>query len=542
MKLFSNRWLIAIFALAAVAYLIGLFIDILEVDACQYANISMEMLHNQNFLQVYHRGTDYLDKPPLLFWLSSFSYYLFGISNFSFRLPSFLFTLLGFYSTYRLAGSLYNKKVGIISVLLLATSQAYFLFNHDVRTDTILTGSVIFALWQLSEFLNRNKFINLLLGFVGIGLAMLAKGPIGIMVPIFAFAPDFIYRRKWKSFLKWEWLAGIAVLLVMLLPMSIGLYQQYGVYGLRFYFWIQSFGRITGENVWNNDPDPFFLYHSFLWAFLPWSLLAVYAVFDRIKTIVVEIKNKLPRTEIFTICGIILAFASLSRSHYQLPHYIFVLFPLFAVITAGTIEKMLVSRPKALKLFINAQLVVFCGLGLFSLYLFGILFPGLHPGIWAVWAILFTIALVVFFKSKLDISRLIVPSALTIIAINIVLNSYLYPYLLTFQGGTTAAKLIKDKNIPVSHIYFYDYSDLSVELYSHKNFSSLDQKMIGDSVASRKNVWLYTDEKGYSKLLSSMKPVHIYAFDDFPVSTLTTEFINPKTRKSTLSKLYLIEM
>jgi hypothetical protein len=66
--------------------------------------------------------------------------------------------------------------------------------------------------------------------------------------------------------------------------------------------------------------------------------------------------------------------------------------------------------------------------------------------------------------------------------------------------------------------------------------------MIGDSVASGKNVWLYTDEKGYSKLLSSMKPVHIYAFDDFPVSTLTTEFINPKTRKSTLSKLYLIEM
>jgi len=542
MQFFSNRWFILLLALTAIAYLVGLFIDILEVDACQYANISMEMLHNQHFLKIYHHGVDYLDKPPLLFWLSSLSYYLFGISNFTYRLPSFLFTILGVYSTYRLAGSLYNKKVGLLAVVLLATTQAYFLFNHDVRTDTILTGSVIFALWQLTEFLNRDKFSNLLLGFVGIGLAMLAKGPIGIMIPIFAFAPDFLYRRKWNSFLKWEWIAGLAILIVMLLPMSIGLYQQYGVYGLRFYYWIQSFGRITGENVWNNNPDPFFLYHSFLWAFLPWSLLAVYAVVDRIRTIIVEVKNKLPRTEIFTISGIVLTFFSLSRSHYQLPHYIFVIFPLFAIITAGIIEKIVVSRPKALKIFTYAQLGLFCGLWLFSLYLFGFLFRGLPAGLWVVWAILSTSALVVFFKSKLDISRLIIPSALTIIAINIVFNSYLYPYLLTFQAGVPAAKLIKDKNIPISHVYFYDYFDLSLELYSHNNLSTLDQKMVNDSVAVGRKIWLYTDEKGYAKLSSTTKPSNVYAFDDFPVATLTTEFINPKTRKSTLSKLYLIEM
>jgi len=173
-KLFDIKWSVFLLVLAGIAYAAGLFIDLLEPDSCQYANISMEMLQKKSFLQVLYRGENYLDKPPLLFWLSSFSFSVFGISNFSYRLPSFLFTILGVYSSYRLASGLYNKKTGQITIIVLVTCQAYFLFNHDVRTDTLLTGSVIFSIWQLYEFLNKNKIKNLILGFVGIGLAMLS--------------------------------------------------------------------------------------------------------------------------------------------------------------------------------------------------------------------------------------------------------------------------------------------------------------------------------------------------------------------------------
>jgi 4-amino-4-deoxy-L-arabinose transferase-like glycosyltransferase len=47
----------------------GLFLDVMDVDAAQYASIALEMTQNGSWLQVMHRGTDYLDKPPLLFWL-----------------------------------------------------------------------------------------------------------------------------------------------------------------------------------------------------------------------------------------------------------------------------------------------------------------------------------------------------------------------------------------------------------------------------------------------------------------------------------------
>ena len=74
-------------------YGFNLFIDVMEIDAAQYALISMEMSVTKSFLQVYQQGMDYLDKPPLLFWLSSLSFLTFGVSNFAYKLSSLLIAL-----------------------------------------------------------------------------------------------------------------------------------------------------------------------------------------------------------------------------------------------------------------------------------------------------------------------------------------------------------------------------------------------------------------------------------------------------------------
>ena len=99
----SNRTtFIILLSLLGIAYIGGLFLQIMEVDAAQYAAMSMEMLKAHRYLQLYDRALAYLDKPPLLMWLSSLSFYLFGISDFAYRLPSFMATILAVYSTYRL--------------------------------------------------------------------------------------------------------------------------------------------------------------------------------------------------------------------------------------------------------------------------------------------------------------------------------------------------------------------------------------------------------------------------------------------------------
>lgn len=88
----------------------GLFLDVMDVDAAQYASIALEMTQNGSWLQVIHRGADYLDKPPLLFWLSAASFEVFGAHNWSYKLPSLLAAAGGVWATCRFASLFYGKN------------------------------------------------------------------------------------------------------------------------------------------------------------------------------------------------------------------------------------------------------------------------------------------------------------------------------------------------------------------------------------------------------------------------------------------------
>ena len=90
-----------LFVLVALVYAVNLPIDVMEIDAAQYASIAKEMLQTNSYLEVYDQGADYLDKPPLLFWLSAASMKLFGVNNIAYKLPAVLILILGVFSLYR---------------------------------------------------------------------------------------------------------------------------------------------------------------------------------------------------------------------------------------------------------------------------------------------------------------------------------------------------------------------------------------------------------------------------------------------------------
>ena len=265
------RWLP--YGLLLAAYAAGMFVDILEIDATQYAVMARDMLRSGDWLHLTDRGQDYLDKPPLVFWASALSYKLFGVSTFSYKLPSVLFSLLAVASIGRLARRMYDARVGHWAALILASTQGFFVMNNDVKTDMFLIGAVAFALWMLVDFLAERRWWQLVLGFAGIGVAMLAKGPLGLVIPALALGGHLLLRRDWRNIFRWEWLVGLVVVGLVILPFCIGLHEQFGAKGVRFFLWTQSFGRVTGESEWANDASAFFLVHTFGWAFLPWTLL-----------------------------------------------------------------------------------------------------------------------------------------------------------------------------------------------------------------------------------------------------------------------------
>ena len=58
--LLKNKYALVLFALLGV-HITNMFIDVMEVDAAQYASISMEMFQSKSYLQVFQHGQDYLD-------------------------------------------------------------------------------------------------------------------------------------------------------------------------------------------------------------------------------------------------------------------------------------------------------------------------------------------------------------------------------------------------------------------------------------------------------------------------------------------------
>mgnify|MGYP000016013540 FL=1 len=273
----------------------------MEVDAAQYAAISMEMSFTKSFLHVFENGNDYLDKPPFLFWISATSFLLFDISNFTYKLPSVLFAVLGLYSTYRFSKIYYDDKTSYLSALILGTSQALFLITNDIRTDTILMSSIIFSVWQMAEYLKSGRFRNLLFLSLGVAVGMMTKGPLILVVLAAAFGYDLLVNKQWKSIFKVEWIFLLVFVAILLLPMLWGLYTQFDLHpektaygiespsGLKFFFWTQSFGRITGENAFKNDTSFFYFFHTILWDFQPWIFFFIPAFFKRIKEAIVSV-------------------------------------------------------------------------------------------------------------------------------------------------------------------------------------------------------------------------------------------------------------
>ena len=543
------------FAAIIAVYIISGFIDVMDVDAAQYASIAREMLERGDWLHVTNRYQDYLDKPPLLFWLSALSFKVFGISNFAYKLPSLLFALLGIFSTYKLGKLLYSEKTGMLSALMFASCQAMFLITNDVRTDTILTGAIIFSIWNIAAYNQSGKLTDFLAGFIGIAAAMLAKGPIGLMAPALAFGSHFILKREWKSILRWQWIIGLLIVAIVLSPMLIGLYQQFdmhpekGVSGVRFYLWDQSFGRLTGDNPFINsqqkpqDADPFFFIHSFLWAFLPWSLFFLFGYWQKLKNIILSKFRLNGNEEAITTGGFTLVFIAMSLSDYKLPHYIFIMFPLAAIITADYLIKLFeaAEKKKVQQIFNAVQSITILLIWLVILVLCLYSFPIKSVLLWLCLIVLVVLAVYQFFKKSDSLHKLITVSLVTMIGANVMLSAHVYPTLLSYQSTVAAGRFIDSKNISNEQFVCYISGGHSLDFYSRRIVPWIQSPQgINDRIQNGE-VWVFTNEEGKENFQNeNIIPDSVITYSDYKVTMLSLPFLKPAEREKMLKKKYLL--
>jgi len=540
-------------ALVVLVYIAGMFVTLFENDSAQFAVMAMRMVQENDFFTLIKGTEEYLDKPHMHYWLAALSYKIFGIQDWAYRIPGILAVLLGAYSCHGLGKLLYNTDVGKFSALIFMTAQTIVLSNIDVRTDAVLTGFTIFSIWQLAVYVEKNTFHNIILGAFGAGMAFSTKGQIALVVIGISLLCHLAYTRKWARLFNRKVLWALLVFVLAISPMLYAYHLQFNLHpekvirgksnrsGIFFILWEQSFERMSGEGVGKNSNDFFFFFHTFLWIFLPWTVLALLAYWSRAKEFwKIRFAYK-PQLEFLTFGGTTILFLLIGFAQFKLPHYINILVPLYSVLSASYLYSLHQdAKHRIIKVLLGIQYFILSLVFIFALlvcfYIFK--FEKLH-GYFILVALL---ALITYFclKREAYYMRIITLSVYGSLLLNGVMNTHFYPSLLKYQAGSTMAEKVVEHSIPVENIHkISNRHTWALDFYNKKPVqitSALD-------LEDKKGVWVYANDKELEELLNAGYHWHEQiTVDQFRITRLQIKFLNPHTRKKKLNQMHLVHL
>jgi 4-amino-4-deoxy-L-arabinose transferase-like glycosyltransferase len=180
----------------AVALLIGcaaLFfwglgsVPLFDVDEAVFAEATREMLVTGDWITPQYNGADRFDKPILFYWLMASAFAVFGVSEFGARFWSAAFGVALVALILVFAWRRLGPRAGLLSGLVAATSLEVVVLAHSAITDMVLiffiTAGLLawFSAVQASD--PRARVDAALVGAAALALAVLTKGPVGIVLP-----------------------------------------------------------------------------------------------------------------------------------------------------------------------------------------------------------------------------------------------------------------------------------------------------------------------------------------------------------------------
>lgn len=306
-------------------------------DEATYANNAIDMLTNKNYITVMDGSKPdlYNTKPPFVIWLQALAMNLFGINEFSVRLPSAIFGFLTIMLTFLFSLKvLKNWFIGLIAALILLSSSGYIGY-HIVRTgdlDSSLTfWLTLYVFAFIATLIDKKYQKNLvyLLISLSICFAFLTKG-----VAAFLFLPPlFILSLLYKNYhLYTHKRVYYSLLVIFLFCSSYYLLREWDNPGYLKIVWENEISRINKVVMeWQVKPYDFYLINLIETRFYPYSYLVPLAIV----TFIFKNKNAIPfKSTLYLLlvsCGylLIISYPSVKLSWYDAP-----LFPLLSLLVA----------------------------------------------------------------------------------------------------------------------------------------------------------------------------------------------------------------
>jgi 4-amino-4-deoxy-L-arabinose transferase-like glycosyltransferase len=364
----GNPWFRRILSVAVFLFVAGAWFGSLELrglfvpDEGRYAEIPREMLATGDWITPRLNDLKYFEKPPLQYWMTAFSFRLFGEDEWTARLPAamagFFAMLMVGYTGYRLWG----VRTGALAAAMLVGSWAYFLASQYLTLDMTLSACLTFALcsFLLAQSEKRVAHRNawMVTAWLAAALAVLSKGLIGVVLPAMTLLAYVVLRRETVLFRRLNPIVGGALFLLVALPWFVAVQLRNPEF-FQFFFIHEHFQRFAESG--HNRPGPWWYYVPIMIVgLMPWTPALVKEGLNWCK----EHRHRSGgfSAELFCVlwAGVIVIFFSVARS--KLPAYILPALPAIALVFANRIQT---RGPNSLKWSAWGMLVV--GIGLIGL-------------------------------------------------------------------------------------------------------------------------------------------------------------------------------
>ena len=234
-----------------------------------YALTAKEMVMSGDWISPQIYGQYWFDKPILFYTVTAFAYLVFGCTEFASRFFPAIFGLASVALIGWSGKKLYSEKVGFYSAIVLASSFEFFLISKMVITDSLLF--FFFSLALISFLLgyekNESKYYY---GFyLGAALAVLTKGPIGILLPGLIITLFLLIKRDFKALRSMKIISGSMLFLIIALPWYSTMIVLHGKNFIDVFFGTHNFLRATVSEHPKDNVVYFYTVVAIL-ALFPW--------------------------------------------------------------------------------------------------------------------------------------------------------------------------------------------------------------------------------------------------------------------------------
>ncbi len=346
-------------------YLPPLFqVPLIRAEA-MYALIPLEMLNSGRWLLSTLNGAPYLDKPPLLYWLTIPAYKTLGVSAAAARIPTLACALGEIWLTYLLGRRLFSPRAAWLGGFVLLSSIGFFSLHLQILADHLITLSLAASLYFVLRWQEEKHWRWAMGFFLAMAAGFLSKGFIGLGFPLLI---SLIFLRPWNR-TSWSRLFfhpwGLAVLGLVIAAWLAAMEQAHPGF-LRHQIVNEQIMRFLGKRQPPDiNPFPVFEFWIFfaIWL-LPWTLLLPEALYRFWR----ETGSRgagLEKARLLLIwAGVILGFFTLSSSRIE--YYSLPALPPLALILGWRLDRYL-AAPQSRGLVWALLLIALLGLGIMFL-------------------------------------------------------------------------------------------------------------------------------------------------------------------------------